>query len=151
MIRNSEALWPNPARSHWVWVALLLGHCFRGIPTKAVDAPMKADSAGVLKSWDEIDLESQGKCLLTDRTARAAERYFLIAICFSGKSSAARLVPITGTTPGASAYLFSNQNTTATMISASMIRSTHNGNFTPHPFLGAGTPIMFSVTGRAAG
>src|SRR5215469_18856674 len=77
--------------------------------------------------------------------------FSIIAICFSGKSSAARLVPITGKTPGASAYLFSNQNTTATMISASMIRSTHNGNFTPHPFLGAGTPIMFSVTGRAAG
>jgi hypothetical protein len=67
--------------------------------------------------------------------------FSIIAVCFFGNSSAARLVPITGTTPGASAYLFSNENTTATMISTSMIRSTHNGNFTPHPFLGAGTRI----------
>jgi hypothetical protein len=52
----------------------------------------------------------------------------------SGKLKTERLVAITGTTPGASAYLFSNQNPTAAMISTSMIRSTHKGNFTPHPF-----------------
>ena len=37
----------------------------------------------------------------------------------------------------ASAYLSRNQNTTATMISTRIIRSTHNGNFTPHPFFGS--------------
>jgi hypothetical protein len=28
-----------------------------------------------------------------------------------------------------------NHNTSITMISTRIIRSTHNGNFTPHPFL----------------
>jgi hypothetical protein len=37
------------------------------------------------------------------------------------------------------------------MISTRIIRSTQNGNLTPHPFLRAGTPIIFGVTGAPAG
>jgi len=118
---------------------------------------------------EDADAVGDSRSITADPAGSGAPRYFLLSLSVfpatradssprawyrsqerAGASRRAKRHADAASARSASAYLSSNQNTTATMINTRIIRSTHSGNFTPHPFLEQ-TPLIFSVTGAPAG